>query len=438
MTLDDRLRRSIQSERFGATPPDLQGLREQARERERNRHRVYAGMAVLALAVFATSAVVVATRSDEPRNEDVVAGPVEQRAAETGRGLGPVLGVGPGTAPNVTQPAGGPEQLAPSRWLAARMGVRDTQLVIAYNGGIGCPVVSRASTTYFEDRVEVGLYLLNQTAVPGGSVCSILGPPHVAIELTEPLAGRPVYDVAEPGVERVVLDGAGLQVPMPASMSLAEERLLPDPRGFASWMQTFQVPGGTVAIAQGDRTGVLGAVGIDASDVRPAPRTLEGAEPLSVLEEPYGVHGGPALAVVYGIREYGPLDVGVFWQEDGRHFALRYRSTQGTPALHDIILIAHTMTARGEPPNETLPLLAYAPPGQATGAGAWVELRSPCPQANMITTVDETTETVTVTIRCTYRRFGTDLMRVFVPLDEPVGERVVIDGTTGQPLPALE
>ena len=381
---------------------------------------MYAGVVALAVVLLASSAVLVSRAGES--EQGIVTGPVESETR-------PVLQAGPGTAGNVTSPAGGTERRLPSPWLAARMGVRDTQLVIAYNAELGCPVVSRAATTFFEDRVEIGLYLQDPGFIPRGSTCDIIGPPHVAIELSEPLAGRPVYDAAAPGVERTVLDGAVLQVPKPATVALVEERLLYNSEATTSWMQTFEVPGGTIAIAQGARIDSLLAVGIDPSDTRPTPRTIDGVEPLSMVDEPHGVHGLPVVAMVYGVNTYGPIDIGLLWQEDGRQFALRYRSRQGTPFVHDVMLVAHALATRDGPPSDTLPLLTY----QSTSGGIAVELRSPCPDS---TTVErtETADSVTLTARCTYGRFGAELTNVFVPLDAPLGDRTVVDQTTGQPL----
>jgi hypothetical protein len=426
MTLDERLRETFESERFGALPPDVDALRDRARARERRRHRLYAGAIGVVVVVLASSAVL-ASRSGETE-QGIITGPVEtEQTPEVRAELGP----GPGTARNVTSPAGGTERRLPTPWLAARMGVRDTQLVIAYNAELGCPVVSRAAVAFFEDRVEIGLYLQDPGFIPRGSTCEVVGPPHVAVELTEPLAGRPVYDVAAPGVERTVLDGAVLQVPKPATVGLVEERVLYNSDDTTSWMQTFEVPGGTLAIAQGSGIDSLLAVGIDPSDPRSAPRTVEGVEPLSVVEEPYGVHGLPVVAMVYGVREYGPTDIGLLWEEDGRQFALRYQSTQGTPFVHDVILVAHALATRDDPPSDTLPMLDY----ESTNGGVAVELRSPCPDNTTIETA-ESADSVTLTARCSLGRFGAELTRVSLSLDAPLGDRTVIDGTTGRPLPA--
>jgi hypothetical protein len=339
MMLEDRLRDVFGDERLGVDPPDADALRDAGVARRHRHDRVVVAMCVLVVVV--AGAALLANRSSESAN--VITGPV------------PATPHGPEPAPNVVRPgpiAGVEGVLSP--WRLGRTGVDDAQLVLAFNPlptsplserVLSCPVVLDTPVVVRADRVEVGLVLGEGPPTD----CGTVGPPHVVVQLPESLAGRPVFDLAEPNVERNVMDGSTLNVPtvLPGDMQLVEERLLGNPQGQDAWSQSYGASGqGSFVIAQSATHGrALGGAGLAAAAPGDAPVTLEATEPIRTGKVAQ-LGGSDTVEMTVAVYLEAPdgrvADAALVWRIDGISYALRYRGESGVD-LGDLVAAARSM-----------------------------------------------------------------------------------------------
>jgi hypothetical protein len=169
------------------------------------------------------------------------------------------------------------------------------------------------------------------------------------VELPEPLAGRPVFDLADPAEARSVLDGSTLQVPtvLPGSMTLVEERILSNPQDQLAWSQTYGVPGqGSLIVAQSATHGrALGGAYLAAAAPDDAPATLEATEPIRAAEVAQ-LGGDEVVEITVAVYRELPdgrvADVALIWRVDGVSYAMRLRSETGLE-LGELVAVARSM-----------------------------------------------------------------------------------------------
>jgi hypothetical protein len=171
----------------------------------------------------------------------------------------------------------------------------------------------------------------------------------VVVQLPESLAGRPVFDLAEPNVERNVMDGSTLNVPtvLPGDMQLVEERLLGNPQGQDAWSQSYGASGqGSFVIAQSATHGrALGGAGLAAAAPGDAPVTLEATEPIRTGKVAQ-LGGSDTVEMTVAVYLEAPdgrvADAALVWRIDGISYALRYRGESGVD-LGDLVAAARSM-----------------------------------------------------------------------------------------------